>query len=67
MRKKLEETFGQFDLPHTPTGNAGDAEEELVRTLSDAVEKRRVVEIEYLKEGDEDADDEVRRAVLVRA
>ena len=53
VRKKLEETFGQFDLPHTPTGNAGDAEEELVRTLSDAVEKRRVVEIEYLKEGDE--------------
>jgi predicted DNA-binding transcriptional regulator YafY len=53
VRRKLEETFGQFDLPHTPTGNAGDAEEELVRTLSDAVEKRRVVEIEYLKEGDE--------------
>jgi len=53
VRKKLEETFGQFDLPHTPTGSAGDAEEELVRTLSDAVEKRRVVEIEYLKEGDE--------------
>ena len=38
--------------PH-PDGHAGDAEEELVRTLSDAVEKRRVVEIEYLKEGDE--------------
>ena len=53
VRRKLEETFGQFNIPHTPTGNAGDAEEELVRTLSDAVEKRRVVEIEYLKEGDE--------------
>ena len=54
VRKKLEETFGQFDLPHAPTGSAGDAEEELVRTLSEAVEKRRVVEIEYLKEGDEE-------------
>jgi len=53
VRKKLAETFGQFDLPHTPTDNVGDAEEELVRTLSDAVEKRRVVEIEYLKDGDE--------------
>ncbi len=53
VRRKLEETFGQFNMPHTPTGNAGDAEEELVRTLSEAVEKRRVVEIEYLKEGEE--------------
>ena len=53
VRKKLEETFGQFDLPQTLRGDAGDAEEQLVRTLSDAVEKRRVVEIEYLKEGDE--------------
>jgi predicted DNA-binding transcriptional regulator YafY len=53
VRRKLEETFGQFDLPRAPTDNAGDAEEELVRTLSDAVEKRRVVEIQYLKEGDE--------------
>ena len=53
VRKKLEETFGQFDLPQTLSGDAGDAEEQLVRTLSDAVEKRRVVEIEYLKEGDE--------------
>ena len=53
VRKKLEETFGQFDLPNAPTGDAEDVEEKLVRTLSDAVEKRRVVEIEYLKEGDE--------------
>jgi len=53
VRKKLEETFGQFDLPQTLGGDADNAEEKLVRTLSDAVEKRRVVEIEYLKEGDE--------------
>ena len=53
VRKKLEETFGQFDVPQTLSGDADNAEEKLVRTLSDAVEKRRVVEIEYLKEGDE--------------
>ncbi len=53
VRKKLEDTFGQFDLPRAPAGNVAEAEEELVRTLSDAVEKRRIVEIEYLKEGDE--------------
>ncbi len=53
VRKKLEETFGQFDVPQTLSGESENAEEKLVRTLSDAVEKRRVVEIEYLKEGDE--------------
>ena len=53
VRRKLEETFGQFELAQTPAPLVGDAEEELVRTLSEAVEKRRVVEIEYLKEGDE--------------
>jgi len=53
VRKKLEETFGQFELAQTPAPIIRDVEEELVRTLSDAVEKRRVVVIEYLKEGDE--------------
>ena len=53
VRKKLEETFGQFELAQTPAPRVADDEEKLVRTLSDGVEKRRVVEIEYLKEGDE--------------
>jgi proteasome accessory factor BC len=53
VRRKLEETFGQFELAQTPQPRVRDAEEELVRTLSDAVERRRVVAIEYLKEGDE--------------
>ncbi len=53
VRRKLEETFGQFELAQTPAPLVRDAEEELVRTLSEAVDKRRVVEIEYLKEGDE--------------
>ena len=51
VRRKLEETFGRFDLPGTPS-RASD-EETLVRALSDGAEKRLVVEIEYLKEGEE--------------
>jgi proteasome accessory factor C len=53
VRRKLEDTFGQFELAQTPQPLVRDAEEELVRTLSEAVDKRRVVEIEYLKEGEE--------------
>jgi proteasome accessory factor C len=53
VRRKLEETFGQFELAQTPEPHVRDAEERLVRTLSEAVEKHRVVEIEYLKEGEE--------------
>ena len=53
VRKKLEETFGQFELAQTPAPRIADAEEVLVRTLSEGAEKRLVVEIEYLKEGDE--------------
>jgi len=53
VRRKLEETFGQFELAQTPQPRVRDAEEELVRTLADAVEQRKVVSIEYLKEGDE--------------
>jgi predicted DNA-binding transcriptional regulator YafY len=53
VRKKLEETFGQFELAQTPAPRVADDEEKLVRTLSDALEKRRLVEIEYLKEGDD--------------
>ena len=46
VRRKLEETFGEFDLPEAGR-RAGTAEEELIRTLSDATQKRRLVEIEY--------------------
>ena len=53
VRRKLEETFGQFDLAQTPRTTADDAEEELVRTLSQGAVERRVVEIEYLKEGED--------------
>jgi predicted DNA-binding transcriptional regulator YafY len=53
VRKKLEETFGRFDLAGTPKPSDVSAEESLVKVLSDGAEKRQVVEIEYLKEGDD--------------
>jgi proteasome accessory factor BC len=53
VRRKLEETFGQFELAQTPQPRVATDEEKLVRVLSDGAEKRRVVEIEYLKEGEE--------------
>jgi len=53
VRRKLEETFGRFDLAGTPEPRVASDEEALVKVLSEATEKRRVVELEYLKEGDE--------------
>ena len=53
VRRKLEETFGQFDLAPTPASQAADDEEALVKALSQGAEKRRLVELEYLKEGGE--------------
>jgi biotin carboxyl carrier protein len=53
VRKKLEETFGQFEEHHTPEPTGAGDEEQLVATLSDAIEQRRVVAIDYLKDGEE--------------
>ncbi len=53
VRNKLEETFGRFELAQTPEPHVDTEEEELVRVLSDATAKRRLVEIEYQKEGEE--------------
>jgi proteasome accessory factor BC len=53
VRDKLEETFGQFELAQTPEPHVGEPEEELLATLSRAMRKQRVVEIEYLKEEEE--------------
>jgi proteasome accessory factor BC len=52
VRRKLEETFGQFELAQTPEPTGG-AEEDLVTRLTQGMRKRRVVEIAYLKEGEE--------------
>ncbi len=48
VRRKLEETFGQFELSQTPEPHVGD-EEDLVATLTRAIDEHRLVEIEYLK------------------
>jgi proteasome accessory factor C len=48
VRAKLEETFGAFDLAQTPEPHAG-AEEDLVATLTSAIDSHRIVELEYLK------------------
>ena len=53
VRKKLEDTFGQFEDHQTPETRSELDEEELVATLSRGIAERRVVAIEYMKEGDE--------------
>jgi predicted DNA-binding transcriptional regulator YafY len=53
VRKKLEETFGEFDLAQTPEPHVGEAEEDLVATLTQGIRERRLVELDYLKEGEE--------------
>jgi proteasome accessory factor C len=55
VRKKLEETFGEFQLAQTPEPDVSRAEVDLVTTFSDAISKRQLVEIEHLKEGDRDS------------
>ncbi len=54
VRRKLEETFGEFELQQTPEPKTG-AEEGLVGTLTDAIQKRLLVQLAYLKEGEETA------------
>jgi proteasome accessory factor BC len=54
VRAKLEETFGEFELGQTPEPHVQRAEEDLVGTLSRGLRERRLVEIDYLKEGEEE-------------
>jgi proteasome accessory factor BC len=53
VRKKLEETFGQFELTQTPDSHVEEAEAGLVATLTEGIRERRLVEIEYQKEGEQ--------------
>jgi proteasome accessory factor BC len=55
VRHKLEETFGEFELAQTPEPDVSRADEDLVTTFSDAIRLGRLVEIEYLKEGEKKA------------
>jgi len=50
VRRKLEETFGEFDLVLTPEPERGSEEEDLIVTLNQAVHEQRLVELEYQKE-----------------
>jgi proteasome accessory factor C len=52
VRRKLEETFGQFELAQTPEPAVERAEEDLIGTLARGRDERRLVEIEYQKEVD---------------
>src|SRR5213078_478638 len=53
VRRKLEETFGQFELAQTPSPHVGEAEEDLIATFAQAIRERRLVEIEYQKAGEQ--------------
>src|SRR3989454_4942492 len=53
VRKKLEETFGQFELAQTPNPQIAEAEADLIATLTEGIRERRLVEIEYQKEGEQ--------------
>jgi proteasome accessory factor BC len=53
VRRKLVETFGQFDAQGAEPHVGAEEEEDLVKTLSEAIRERRLVEIEYQKEGEE--------------
>ena len=53
VRRKLEETFGEFELAQTPEPHGG-SEEKLISAFQSAIESQQLVEIEYLKEGEEE-------------
>lgn len=53
VRRKLEETFGQFDLAQTADPPGDRVEERLIAALSEGIKRRRLVEIEYVKVGEE--------------
>jgi proteasome accessory factor C len=53
VRRKLEETFGEFDLAQTPEPHASGPEESLIATLTTGATEHRLVEIEYQKEGED--------------
>ena len=55
VRRKLEETFGQFELAQLPQPQIERAEEDLVTTLARGMRENKLVEIEYQKEVDVEA------------
>ncbi|MBA2358939.1 MAG: WYL domain-containing protein [Actinobacteria bacterium] len=55
VRRKLEETFGEFELAQTPAPQVDETEEDLVNALTRGIREGRLVELDYLKEGEETA------------
>src|SRR5215218_5700929 len=53
VRRKLEEAFGEFELASTPEPLEGTEEERFVVLFRDAIRSRRLVDLEYLKEGED--------------
>jgi predicted DNA-binding transcriptional regulator YafY len=53
VRRKLAETFGEFDVDTAPRRSAVSAEEALIATFSRAIAEQRTVEIEYAAVGEE--------------
>ncbi len=53
VRKKLEETFGQFDVTGTAPAGSDSAEEGLLGTINTGIAGHRLLEIEYQKEGED--------------
>jgi predicted DNA-binding transcriptional regulator YafY len=53
VRRKLAETFGEFDVEETPERVALTEEEQLIATLQRAIAEHRLVEIEYTAVGEE--------------
>jgi proteasome accessory factor BC len=53
VRRKLEETFGQFELPQTPEREVETEEERLITTFTEARHQHRLVAVEYQKEGEQ--------------
>ncbi len=52
VRRKLEETFGEFEVTEdAPEPEPPTEEEEFVRAISEAIENRTLVEIDYLAVG----------------
>jgi predicted DNA-binding transcriptional regulator YafY len=53
VRRKLEESFGQFELRETEEPTGASPEEALIGTFTTAIDQQRLVEIEYLAVGEE--------------
>jgi proteasome accessory factor C len=52
VRRKLEETFGVFELTQTPEPEIEEEEEDIISALARGIREHRLVEIEYQKETD---------------